>query len=203
MNRVSSGSAIKRRWAIDRQQLLILLATAVMLTSFCLLVVWPRHCELQDLGWILTHERERVSEKVRMSQDGLYVSARLAALRGLGDRLEDRMPDEPRLAEYLQVIDDSVRAEAGVTYDIQLAPVGIDAAVATVPIRLRLVGPYEGVYRSLAAMERQERLTRFEHVRVHRSEGGKEVVAEVEIRIYHLPSTEEAAAVPKTEVASL
>jgi Tfp pilus assembly protein PilO len=206
VSRVTPSRTVKKRWAIDRQQLVILLAAAVMLTSFLLLVAWPRMGELQNLGWILTHERQVVNEKVRVSQDGLYVSVRLAALRRMGDRLEERLPDDPHLAEYLQSIDNCVQSESGVTYDIQLATPVIDDAVVTVPIRIRLIGPYEGVYRSLAAMERQDRITKIQNVRMYRAEEGKDVVAEAEIHIYHMPSPEVSSvpsAAPKTEVTSL
>ena len=171
-----------------------------MLTSFCLLVAWPRHCELENLEWLLVHQREVVNEKVRTSQDGLYVSARLSALRRVGDRLTERLPDEPRLAEFLQAVDDCVKAEPGVTNEIQRTVGTADGPVATVPIRLRLVGSYEGVYRCLAAIERLERLTRFQHVRVARSEDGKDVVAEAEVHVYYLVPLKETSGCRAAEV---
>ena len=145
-----------------------------------------------------------VNEKVRTSQDGLYVSARLAALRRVQDRLTERLPDEPRLAEFLQAVDDCVKAEPGVTHEIQRTASAADGHVAAVPVRLRLAGPYEGVYRCLAGIERLERLTRFQRVHVARSEDGKGVVAEAEILVYHLVPAKEAAAAasPKSEVTS-
>jgi Tfp pilus assembly protein PilO len=204
VNGVASPVIIKRPWAIDRQQLLILLAAAVMVGSFCLLVLWPKHCELQDLGLVVTQRREVVNEKVRTSQEGIYVSARLSSLRQMQEHLLDRLPDEPQLADFLQAVAQCVEAEPGVTHEIERTVAVPEGSVAAVPIRLRLVGSFEGVYRCLAGIERLERMNRFRRVQVGRTEDGTRVVAEADILVYYLESAEETPrpATPKSEVIS-
>jgi Tfp pilus assembly protein PilO len=183
---VAPVPTIKRRLAIDRQQFLILLIAAVMVGSFCLLVLWPKHCELSDLGSVVARERDMVSEKARASQDGLYVSARLSALRRVQDHLMDRLPDEPRLAEFLQSVAECVQAEPGVTHEIERTEAAPAGRLAAVPIRLRLAGPYDGVHRCLASIENLQRVNRFRHVQINRSTDDGHVVATAEILVFHL-----------------
>jgi len=109
----------RKHWAVDRQQLLILLIAAVMLGSFVLLVLWPKQCELSALGSAVTRERDLVSEKVRASREGLYVSARISGLRQAEAYLERVLPSEPRIAEFLQRVAERVEAEPGVTHEVQ------------------------------------------------------------------------------------
>jgi Tfp pilus assembly protein PilO len=185
---VTTISNLKRRLTIDRQQLLILLIAAVMVGSFCLLVLWPKHCELSDLGTVVARERDMVSEKARASQDGLYVSARLSALRQVQDHLMDRLPDEPRLAEFLQSVAECVQAEPGVTHEIERTEAAPAGRLAVVPIRLRLAGPYDGVHRCLGSIENLQRVNRFRHMQINRSTDDGHVVATAEILVFHLSS---------------
>jgi Tfp pilus assembly protein PilO len=202
---VTAPATTKKRLAIDRQQLLILLIAAVMVGSFCLLVLWPKHCELADLGAVVARERDQVNEKARTSQDGVYVSARLAGLRRIQDHLLEHLPAEPRLAEFLQSVAACVQAEAGVTHEIERTETAVAGPAAAVPVRLRLVGPYENVQRCLAGIERLDRINRFRHVRFSRAGDGGAVAVDAEILVFHLsPDTEEAPAATelKTEVAA-
>lgn len=180
-------SHIRKRLAVDKQQLLILLVAAVMVGSFFLLVLWPKQQELSNLGTAVVRERDEVSQKVLLSNEGIYVSARISALRKCQQQLENRLPDEPRLAEFLQAVAQRVQAEPGVSHEIQRTEAQADAAVPAVPMRLRLAGPYEGVHRCLAAIEDLERLNRFRRVCIRREGDDGRVVAEAEILVYYLP----------------
>ena len=48
---VAGRSTNRKRWAVDRQQLLILIVGAVMVSSFVLLVFWPQQRQLSALFW--------------------------------------------------------------------------------------------------------------------------------------------------------
>ena len=67
-------SGLCKRWAVDRQQLIIVLVAAVMVGSFILLVLWPKQRELSALGAVLDHERGLVDQKVSASREGVYSS---------------------------------------------------------------------------------------------------------------------------------
>lgn len=180
-------ATVRKRWAVDRQQFLILLVASVMVGSFVLLVLWPRQKELADLGSVVTRQKDLVAEKVRASQEGIYVSARIPALRRLQDLLERRLPPEPRLAEFLRAVADRIEAEPGVSHEIQRTTDTASAGVVpAVPLRLQLTGPYEGVHRCLAQIEELERLNRLCRVHIKRVGDGR-VVAEAEVLVYHLP----------------
>ena len=183
---MASEPTIRRRLALDRQQLLILLVAAVMIASFLLLVLWPKHVELSALGTTVLQQRERVNQKVRTSHEGLYVSARIAALRQIHDYLDRRLPPEPRVAEFLDAVSQRVQAESGVTHEIQRTESSLPSLAPAVPLRLRLTGPFDGVYRCLAAIEGLDRMNRFRRLHVSRLDGGK-VVADAEVLVYYLP----------------
>ena len=183
---MASEPTIRRRLALDRQQLLILLVAAVMIASFLLLVLWPKHVELSALGTTVLQQRERVNQKVRTSHEGLYVSARIAALRQIHDYLDRRLPPEPRVAEFLDAVSQRVQAESGVTHEIQRTESSLPSLAPAVPLRLRLTGPFDGVYRCLAGIEGLDRMNRFRRVHVRRLDGGR-VVCEAEVLVYYLP----------------
>jgi Tfp pilus assembly protein PilO len=198
---VPTHNQARKRLAVDRQQYLILLVAAVMVGSFFLLVLWPRQRELSDLGTAVTRQREQVSQKVRLSHEGIYVSARIAALRTYQQQLANRLPDEPRLAEFLRAVAARVQAEPGVTHEIQRTEAQAGAQAPAVPMRLRLAGPYEGVHRCLAAIEDLERLNRFRRVHIQRTDDGGRVVVEAEIFVYYLPPEVVAPAQGQTRAA--
>jgi len=222
---VASMAGLRKRWAVDHQQLLIVLVSAVMVGSFVLLVFWPKQQQLSDLGSQVSRQRELVNLKVRNSQEGLYVSARVAALRSIRGRLERSLPEDVRLAEFLEAVGECVRAEKGLTHEIQrvetesAGPVPADmsavalakadmSAVALAKaevVRLRLTGPFEAVHRCLAQVESLERLSRMRRLHVKRLDETGQVVAEAEVHIYYLPAEEakraqQASAEPKAEV---
>ena len=186
-------ATVRKRWAVDRQQFLILLIASVMIGSFVLLVLWPKQKELADLGSVVTRQRDLVTEKVRTSQEGIYVSARIPALRRLQERLDRRLPPEPRLAEFLQAVAERVEAEPGVSHEIQRTEASASGPAPAVSLRLRLTGPYEGVHRCLAQIEELERLNRFRRVHFKRVGDGK-VVADAEVFIYYLSPGKSATA---------
>ena len=212
---MASMAGLRKRWAVDHQQLLIVLVSAVMVGSFVLLVFWPKQQQLSDLGSQVSRQRELVNLKVRNSQEGLYVSARVAALRSIRGRLERSLPEDVRLAEFLEAVGECVRAEKGLTHEIQrvetesAGPVPADmSAVALAKaevVRLRLTGPFEAVHRCLAQVESLERLNRMRRLHVKRLDDAGQVVAEAEVHIYYLPAEEakraqQASAEPKAEV---
>jgi Tfp pilus assembly protein PilO len=183
----------KKHWAVDRQQLIILLVGAVMLVSFFLLVLWPKQRELADLDRDVKQERGVVSQKVLASHEGVYVSARIPTLRRALDRLGRQLPSEPKAAEFLQQAAELLAEEAEVTHEVaRMAdePVGPASAI---PIRLRLQGPFEAVYRCLGSLEGLERLARFRRVSFNRQTDGT-VRAEAEWLIYYVPDAPPAAA---------
>jgi Tfp pilus assembly protein PilO len=201
-----TNQAVKRkRWAVDHQQLLIVLVAAVMVGSFVLLVFWPRQQQLSDLGSEVSRQRDLVSLKVRTSHEGLYESARVAALRGVQDRLARCLPEEVRLAEFLESVGECVRAEPALAHEIQRVETEADGPAPAEVVRLRLTGPFEAVYRCLAQVEGLERLNRVRRLHVKRLDEAGQVVAEAEVHVYYLPAEEagrtpHASADPKPEV---
>jgi Tfp pilus assembly protein PilO len=192
---------------VDHQQLLIVLVSAVMVGSFVLLVFWPKQQQLSDLGSEVSRQRELVNLKVRTSQEGLYVSARIAALRGVQDRLERSLPEDVRLAEFLESVGECVRAEKGLAYEIQRMETESDGPAPAEVVRLRLTGPFEAVYRCLAQVESLERLNQVRRLHVGRLDETGQVVAEAEVHVYYLPGgdkerSQRASADPKPEVIS-
>ena len=67
----------RRRLAVDRHQLLILLVAAVMIGSFLLLVLRPQQRQLSTLSMAVARERMLVKQKVQTSRKGIYVGARI------------------------------------------------------------------------------------------------------------------------------
>lgn len=202
---MANSSVMRRRLAVDHQQLLILLVSAVMLGSFVLLVFWPQQQELWDLGSAVSRQRELVNLKVRTSQEGLYVSARTAALRGVQDRLQRCLPEEACLAEFLESVGACVQGEEGLTYEIQRLDADLTGPAPAEAVRLRLTGPFEAVHRCLSQVEGMERLNRVRRLHVKRLDDAGRVEAEAEVYVYYLPAeepgrTQRASAEPKPEV---
>ena len=202
---MATGSVTRRRWAVDQQQLLILLVSAVMVGSFVLLVFWPKQQELSDLGSEVSRQRELVNLKVRTSHEGLYVSAKIAALRGIQDRLQRCLPDEACLAEFFDSVGACVRAEKGLTYEIQRLDADLTGPAPAEAVRLRLAGPFEAVHHCLSQVEGLERLIRVRQLHVKRLDDAGQVEAEAEVLVYYLPTEEpgrtpRASAEPQPEV---
>lgn len=185
---------MRKRWAVDRQQLLILLAAAVMLASFLLLVLWPKQQELSELGTAVTRERELVSQKVRASREGVYVSARLSAMRQTQAALDRRLPEDPGIAEFIQTVAECVEAEPGVTHEVERGEANSSGQAPAMPIRLRLTGAADGVHRCMARIESLARLNRFRQVRVRRADDTGRITAEAEVLVYYLPHAAPTAA---------
>jgi hypothetical protein len=191
---VTVRAGTRKRWAVDRQQFLILLVAAVMMTSFVLLVCWPQKRELAALGLALEYERDLVTRKVLASNEGMYVSARIPGLRMAQGVFCRCLPPQPRVAEFLAAVAESVAAEPDVTHEIERAgarPSEPPGPAPAVPLRLRLTGPFEGVYRCLAAIETLERLSRFRHVRCMKAQSAGCVVAEADVLVFYLPESDE------------
>ena len=185
----------RKRWAVDRQQLLVLLVGAVMVGSFFLFVLWPKQCELSALGEAVAQERGLVNQKVVTSREGVYVSARIPGLRKANELGEHRLPTEPRVADFLQRVAECVATEPQVTHEIQRAETKVVPVPSpAVPVALRLTGPAEAVYRCLARIEGLERLNRVRHANITAGPGDGQVVAETEILVYYLPADGPGAA---------
>jgi hypothetical protein len=181
-----------RRFAIDRQQLLILLVASVMVGSFALFILWPRHRELADLDHAVSQQRWLLSRRVAASQEGMFVSARIPVLRKVQNRIERRLPHGPDVAGFLQMMNAALAEMPGVRHEVTRSGEAESGSRPCVPLCLRLRGPFEQVYRSLGAIERLERLSRFRRVGFSRTETDGEVLAEAELVIYYLPDDEEA-----------
>ncbi len=177
----------KRRLTVNRHQVLILALGAVMVGSFVMFVLRPRHHELSRLGTALRQERELVGRKVLTSRTGQYMAAQMPRMREVRRRAAERLPAEPRLAEFLQAVAVRIEAEPLSAHDVERIEGRAEGPVPAVPIRVRLLGPFPTVHRCLAAIERQPRVCRVRHLRVSRT-GGGEVEAEAEILVYYLPS---------------
>ena len=201
-----TNQAVKRkRWAVDHQQLLIVLVAAVMVGSFVLLVFWPRRQQLSDLESEVSRQLDLVNLKVRTSQEGVYVSAKIAALRSVQDRLARCLPDDVRLAEFLESVGECVRAEQGLAHEIQRVGTESNGPAPAEVVRLRLTGPFEAVHRCLMQVETLERLNQVRRLHIKRLDDAGQVVAEAEIYVYYLPGedtgrTQRASAEPETEV---
>lgn len=201
-----TNQAVKRkRLAVDHQQLLIVLVAAVMVASFVLLVFWPKQQQLSDLGSEVSRQLDLVNLKVRNSQEGVYVSAKIAALRSVQDRLARCLPDDVRLAEFLESVGECVRAEQGLAHEIQRVETESNGPAPAEVVRLRLTGPFEAVYRCLIQVETLERLNQVRRLHIKRLDDAGQVVAEAEIYVYYLPGedtgrTQRASAEPETEV---
>jgi len=181
----------RRRLMVDRHQLVILVMAAVMVGSFVLLVLWPRHRELSALGEAVVQQRSTVNQKMQASREGVYVSARIPSLRQSQGLLARRLPAEPRVSEFLQSVAELVATEPMVRHEVETAETNVDAGLApAVPVRLRLTGPVEAVYRCMAGIEGLERLSRFRRVHFAVADDGAHIRADAEVLVYYLPSEE-------------
>ncbi|MFO8015437.1 MAG: hypothetical protein R6X20_19305 [Phycisphaerae bacterium] len=176
-----------RRFAIDRQQLLILLVASVMVGSFALFILWPRHRELADLDHAVSQQRWLLSQRVAASQEGMLVSARIPGLRKAQGRIERCLPRGPDVAGFLQMMNAALAEMPAVSHEVTRSGEAESGSRPSVPLCLRLRGPFEEVYRSLGAIERLERLSRFRRVRFTRTGANGEVLAEAQLVIYYLP----------------
>ncbi len=182
----------RKRLAIDRQQLLILLVAAVMSGSFFLLVLWPKQKELSALALAVERERTLVKQKVRTSREGVYVTVRVASLRKAGGALLRRVPAEPELASFLEQMTECVAEEPLIRHEVERIEADpLLKGAPAIPIRLRLAGPFEAVYRCLGAIEGLERLTWFRRLEIRRADEEGGVAAEVEILVYYLPVSQD------------
>jgi len=184
---VADATQTRRRWAVDRQQLLILVVASVMLGSFVLFILWPRHCELADLDDAVRRQRRLLSQHVAASQEGMLVSARIPGLRKVQAQVEKRLPTGPQVADFLQMMNAALADMPSVSHEVTRSGTATEGSTPSVPLCLRLRGPFEAVYRSLGAIERLDRLSRFRRVRFSTTEAGDGVLAEAEFDIYYLP----------------
>jgi Tfp pilus assembly protein PilO len=184
---VAAPSGNRRRWLIDRSQLLVLAVAAVMVGSFSWFVLWPRHEELTALASAVERERQTAAQKVRTSRDGGYLGARIAGLRKARRWIERRLPIRADLSDWLGEVARCVDAEAEVTHEVQRLEQPPATGTPAVPVRLRLRGSFEAAYRCLAAVERLERLSCLRSVHVGRAGDDGRVVVDAEVLVYHLP----------------
>ena len=188
---VGHRPSARKRLAIDRQQLLILLVAAVMSGSFFLLVLWPKQKELSALASAVERERALVKQKVRTSREGVYVTVRVASLRKAGVALLRRVPAEPELASFLEQVARCVSGEPLIRHEVERMEAEPPKGAPAMPIRLRLAGPFEAVYRCLGAIEGLERLTWFRRLEIRRADEEGGVAAEVEVLVYYLPVSQD------------
>lgn len=181
---------LRQRWAVDRQQLIILIVATVMVASFTLLVLWPKRREMFDLGEAVERERDLVSQKLLASQRGVYVSARIPSVRRAQGLITRRLPYEPEAAPFLQTVAECVAQEPLVTHEMQQTEARAEGPAPAIGIRLKLTGPFDAVYRCMAAIEGLERLARFRRVHLAKSGDGGHVVAEADFLVYYLPDEE-------------
>lgn len=200
---MKSPSRPKTRWAMDRQQLVIVLAAAVMVASYLLLVLWPKQRELSILGAAVEQQRGLLGQKVLASSEGMYVSARLPGLRRVQATLTERLPAEADVTGYFQAVAECAAAEPSVTHEVQrsIAQPNKEPAPA-VPVRLRLAGPFDAVYRCLGQIEGIGRMSRLARLRMTCGSEPGHVEAEAEILIYYLP-TGAAAPTPATAAVNV
>ncbi len=181
---------LRQRWAVDRQQLVILIVATVMVASFTLLVLWPKRREMYDLGDAVERERDLVGQKMLASQRGVYVSARIPSVRRAQGFIDRRLPSEPEVAPFLQAVTECVALEPLVTHEMKQTEACAGGVAPAIGIRLILTGPFDAVYRCMAAIEALERPARFRRVHLAKSGDGGQVVADAEFLVYYLPDEE-------------
>jgi Tfp pilus assembly protein PilO len=157
-----------------------------MAGSFVMFVLWPKQRELSALGSAVARQRELVEEKVIASQTGQLMAFQMPEIRRARKLLERRLPPEPRLADFLQVLAQRIAEEPRVTHEVKRSSGNPAGPVPGVPIRLRLVGPFAAVQQCVTAIEGMDRLCRFSQTHLARTDNGC-VAAEAEILVYYLP----------------
>jgi len=183
---VADAKQPRRRWAVDRRQLLILVVASVMVGSFALFVLWPEYRELATLDHAVRQWRWLLSQHGATRREGLFVSARIPELRKAQGRIERRLPRGPQVADFLQRMNTALAETPAVSHEVTRSGAAEAGSIPSVPLCLRLKGPFEAVYRGLGAVERLQRLSRFRRVRFSRTETDGQVLAEAALVIYYL-----------------
>jgi Tfp pilus assembly protein PilO len=171
---------------LDRHQVLILVLGAVMIASFLLLVLWPKQRELSVITSAVQRERELVEQKALAARTGQYMMAQIPELRKVCPAVERRLPPEPRLLDFLRAVAEQVDADPHLTHEVHCGEGVVAGPVPAVPVRLRLVGPFASVQRSIAVIERSARVCQFRRTHLARTEDGA-VAAEAEVLVHYLP----------------
>ena len=166
------------------------IAVAIVLTAFVMLVIHrvvrPSYAAQKDLAAF----REAISILADAEGNVGQLDAQIRRITAEVERNHALLPPDLNLREFLEWLGAMAR-QTGVRVE-RLAPGVVDrhALYRRQPVRARITGDFERVYRFLVGLEQADQLSRVESLQIVGSPGGRQCAAEVAIALYFAPAPE-------------
>jgi Tfp pilus assembly protein PilO len=181
-------------WRPDRNQLLTAGLAVALLGCFVGLVYLPNSRAAQAAARTLQERQAELAERMTQVRQLPELVDRVARMEPEYAANLARIPSEPRVAEFLRQVADTLVAENIAKREV--VPQGERAAQGfmEMPVDIRFEAPFAAVYRVLARLEALERVSRVESLRLSSVPDGKGIVhVEMKIVVFHSsPSGQEA-----------
>lgn len=172
----------------------------LIVTVSWLWVVLPLHRKADAIELVAEQDRNLVAQAAPLKKRLSELSAEFAAAEDRIDQLNQRIPDEPRTAEFLAHVTQLARECEVEIRSFQPARAEHQEQYSSVAVQLSAVARYQALCRFLGGLETLPRLS---HVRTFElsgmEEGDRRLQLSMEARIFFTPNTPTTAQGRKPE----
>ncbi len=181
-------------WRPDRSQLVTAGLAAAMLGCFLALVYVPDSRAARAATQKLQQRQAELAEKMTQVRQLPELVDRVARLKPEYAADLDRIPAEPRVAEFLRQVADTLAAETIAKREVVPQAERVGPGFAEMPVEIKFEGTFAAVFRVLVRLEALDRVSRIENLKLTSVPDGKGTMhAEVKIVVFHSnPSGQEA-----------
>jgi len=175
-----------QRFARDTWIVLGLLVALV--AASVALVYLPQNRKLQKLGFQITQQKKLLSANAEKASG---VPDMLRRIREMKDRYKDfdrRLPKRKELGEFLHEISSNLAGEKLSNQLIEPGNPTSQPLFHKLPIIMRFGGSYPALASFLERIDRMERLTRVQRLRIDTKQGETDLQIELQMNIYFTES---------------
>lgn len=178
---------------MERKQLVALLAAGVMLAVFALLVFVPKSQKLSKLRETLKETQAQLAEMSQRASEAPLVAADLEKLTPAYQQNLRRLPRENSTAEFLREVSAVLAEEETSRRELIPGAARPQTGYLELPISISFDSTFSGAYRALSRIEKLDRLSRVESVKMAAAADNSGLVrVELKLVVFQLAETKKS-----------
>jgi len=176
----------RQAWLSDRSLLLTAGLAAAMLGCFIVLVYLPDSRAARTATLKLQQRQAELAEKMTRVRQLPELVDQVARLKPEYVADLDRLPSDPRVADFLRQVADTLVAEKIAKREVVPQTERADKGFSEMPVEIKFEAPFAAAFRVLARLEALDRVSRIETLKLTSVPDGKGIMhAELKIVVFH------------------
>lgn len=151
---------------LDNKQTIALIVAGVMITVFVMLVYLPKAGHLKNLRAKLQESRQELADVTLRASRVPTVAAEVERLVPIHKQNMLRLPDDGRVPEFLHEVSAVLAQEETTRRELMPGAPRTETGYVELPITITFDSTFGGAFRTLARIERLERMSRVDSIRI-------------------------------------